>query len=473
MNRLVVVGDALLDRDVVGTVSRVCPDAPVPVLDADRELSRPGGAALAATLLAADGQDVTLVATVGSDDAGRRLADLVERHGVDLVALPTSGTTREKVRLRSGGQSLLRLDSGTPCPPSGALPARVRALLAEADAVLVSDYAGGVAAAADVQDAIAAVARTTPVVWDPHTRGTPAVPGIALLTPNRDEVRVLAAAAGAADPDAGHDRPAGRFPFAAAQRDAEHLARAWEVRSVAVTLGARGALLSYGTGAPLLVPAPPATGDPCGAGDRFAAAAAASLAGGALVSEAVQAAVSAASAFVSGGGAGALAAPSRSERLRHAAAAPGSRVEEVRRSGGTVVATGGCFDLLHAGHVSLLQAARGLGDALVVLLNSDDSVRRLKGPQRPLVPMADRVRVLTALACVDDVVVFDEDDPRDALRDVRPDIWAKGGDYALSDLPEAATVAEWGGQTVVLPYLEGRSTTGLIGTVRASQGATS
>ena len=139
-------------------------------------------------------------------------------------------------------------------------------------------------------------------------------------------------------------------------------------------------------------------------------------------------------------------------------------IAAVRATGGTVVATGGCFDLLHAGHIATLRAARDLGDCLVVCLNSDDSVHRLKGPARPLVPAQDRVRVLLALECVDAVVVFDEDTPETVLRRLRPDVWAKGGDYAGSELPEAAALRSWGGQAVVLPYVEGRSTTSLVRT---------
>ncbi|MDX6222843.1 MAG: D-beta-D-heptose 7-phosphate kinase / D-beta-D-heptose 1-phosphate adenosyltransferase, partial [Frankiales bacterium] len=134
----------------------------------------------------------------------------------------------------------------------------------------------------------------------------------------------------------------------------------------------------------------------------------------------------------------------------------------VRRAGGTVVATGGCFDLLHAGHVASLTAARSLGDCLVVCLNSDASVRRLKGPMRPVVAQADRVRVLEALSCVDAVVVFDEDSPAGLLQLLKPDVWAKGGDYAGAVLPEASVLRGWGGQAVVLPYLEGRSTSSIV-----------
>jgi D-beta-D-heptose 7-phosphate kinase / D-beta-D-heptose 1-phosphate adenosyltransferase len=142
----------------------------------------------------------------------------------------------------------------------------------------------------------------------------------------------------------------------------------------------------------------------------------------------------------------------------------------VRAAGGTVVATGGCFDLLHAGHVRMLEAARAQGDCLVVLLNSDTSVARLKGADRPLVPQGDRAAVLRAMRGVDAVLVFDEDEPSRALERLRPDVWVKGGDYAVADLPEAATIAGWGGRTVLVPYVAGRSTTRLIEEAAARAG---
>ncbi|HWI05593.1 MAG TPA: D-glycero-beta-D-manno-heptose 1-phosphate adenylyltransferase, partial [Acidimicrobiales bacterium] len=184
------------------------------------------------------------------------------------------------------------------------------------------------------------------------------------------------------------------------------------------------------------------------------------LADGALPSEAVTAGVAAASAFVAAGAAGGLR--ELADRPKRAGEDPFSLAERVRAAGGTVVATGGCFDLVHAGHVSVLEAARALGDCLIVCLNSDDSVRRLKGAGRPLQHQADRSRVLQALGCVDGLVIFDEDTPEAVLDKLRPDVWAKGADYALGHLPEAALLATWGGQAVVLPYLEGRSTTRLL-----------
>jgi rfaE bifunctional protein nucleotidyltransferase chain/domain len=203
-------------------------------------------------------------------------------------------------------------------------------------------------------------------------------------------------------------------------------------------------------------------GDPCGAGDVFAAAAALALADGAVTGDAVVAAVAAASAFVARGGVAAWDADTRPEPNVVVGLGVDAVLARVRAAGGTVVATGGCFDLLHLGHVATLRAARGLGDCLVVCINSDDSVRRLKGPCRPLVTAADRVNVLEALEFVDAVAVFDEDTPAGLLDRLRPDVWAKGGDYAGADLPEAALLRRWGGQAVVLPYLAGHSTTALV-----------
>jgi D-beta-D-heptose 7-phosphate kinase/D-beta-D-heptose 1-phosphate adenosyltransferase len=202
-----------------------------------------------------------------------------------------------------------------------------------------------------------------------------------------------------------------------------------------------------------------------------------------VLSEAVVDAVAAASAFVAGGGASSFAAGTAAPSVAGGPSTTGSRgpragspstsavlglaaaartVAAVRRRGGTVVATGGCFDILHAGHVQLLTSARALGDCLVVCVNSDRSVRQLKGPSRPVVPEADRVAMLAALVGVDAVVTFDEPTPVSALSRLRPDVFVKGGDYGSQPLPETEALARWGGQVVVVPYLDGRSTTGVL-----------
>jgi rfaE bifunctional protein nucleotidyltransferase chain/domain len=292
--------------------------------------------------------------------------------------------------------------------------------------VLVADYGRG----SRRRQASATRSRRWPPAARPSS-GTPTragrsrSPGVTLATPNGSEARHFAP---------GHDGPL----LSATTARARELAGRWSATAVSITLSGRGALLVSGDGAPSVLPAPVVPcPDPCGAGDRFASTAAGLLADGALPSEAVAGAVAAASAFVAAGGAASV----RVGRPSPAAGAVRETAEQlvarVRAAGGTVVATGGCFDLLHAGHVSVLSQARSLGDCLVVLLNSDDSVRRLKGESRPLQTQADRATVLSALEHVDAVVVFDEDTPVTALEQLRPDVWAKGGDYALADLPEA------------------------------------
>jgi D-beta-D-heptose 7-phosphate kinase/D-beta-D-heptose 1-phosphate adenosyltransferase len=264
------------------------------------------------------------------------------------------------------------------------------------------------------------------------------------------------------------------------------------VAAVAATDGGTGVFVAPEDGPPLFTPTPrEVSGDTCGAGDRFAGAVAVALGRGADLVEAVGTAVTEVAEWLAAGGVATFSAvtgaganagsvgrsddagltgapadlsPTDSAPTDSAPAADAlpPAVAAVRRRGGTVVATGGCFDVLHAGHVASLQAARRLGDCLVVLLNSDDSVRRLKGPRRPVHAVADRRRVLESLECVDAVVVFDGDDPREALTRLRPDVWAKGGDYAGTELPETDLLGGWGGRLVLLPYLPNRSTTRIL-----------
>jgi rfaE bifunctional protein nucleotidyltransferase chain/domain/rfaE bifunctional protein kinase chain/domain len=453
---LVVVGDSLLDRDVEGSIDRLVPDAPAPVVDVRGDRTRPGGAALAAALAREHADAVVLVTALADDDHAATLRRLLEDAGVTVAALALRGTTPTKTRVCAGHHVVARLDQPVEC---GAIASATRAVaeaLAGASAVLVSDYGRGLTARRDLRRLIGAIRPSVPVVWDPHPRGANPVRGTRLLTPNEREASTLTGG-----------RPATAAARALLAR--HHLA------GVAVTCGRRGALLVVPQGPPLVVPPPAVTpdGDTCGAGDAFAAAATVALRDRDVLGGAVERAVHAASEFVSSGGAG------NWPRARGASAVAGrsagsdlssvvERARDVRARGGRVVATSGCFDLLHAGHVGMLRAARSLGDHLVVLLNSDSSVRRLKGPSRPLQPASDRAELLAGLRMVDDVAVFDEDTPVGALRVLRPDVFVKGGDYAYRDLAEVEAMRSLGGEVVVVPYVSGRSTSGLIESATAN-----
>ena len=460
MRPLVVVGDVLLDRDLEGDVERICPDAPVPVVDERHTRSRPGGAGLAAVLAQADDRrPVVLVTSLGRDAASEQVRALLEDRGVRVVSFDRPDPTPEKLRIRAGSQALLRIDSGGGARPPRRPTPEVGSAIQEAAGILVADYGRGVAAVPEIRDTLTAVAGRRPVVWDPHPHGASPVGGSRLVTPNEREAGLLSDVEG--------------HGLAADVARARALRTRWEANGVAITLGEDGAVLVDASDTPLRIPSSSlgesggdAPTDPCGAGDRFAATVAGLLTSGYLPTDAVTAAVEVASDFVDGGGVASVDcwAPEVSprERIVRHDLDPVDLAVEVRAQGGTLVATGGCFDLLHAGHVQMLEVARELGDCLIVCLNSDASIRSRKGPGRPVLGAEDRMAILRGLRCVDAVAVFEEPTPDRLLRSLRPHIWAKGADYTLSDLPEATTVAAWGGETVVLPYLEGRSTTELL-----------
>ncbi|MFD4393375.1 D-glycero-beta-D-manno-heptose 1-phosphate adenylyltransferase [Kitasatospora sp. NPDC058478] len=444
--RLVVVGDVLLDRDITGTADRLSPEAPVPVVSGTQTVNRPGGAGLAAVLAArTPGWRVTLVCGTGHDESGAQVRALLGEAGIEVIDLATGGTTPIKTRIRTADRTVLRLDTDT-CPlPLGPLPELAHARLATAEAVLVCDYGRGITSHPELRQALTSAAAGRSLVWDPHPRGTAPVPGTALAVPNAEEAFAFS----------GHTGPR---DLAGDTARAVRLLAIWPVEQLAITRGRNGAVLvTNPDGHPLAVPARYAAGDTCGAGDQLAVTAAMTLAAERLPSHAVAAAVEAATSYIEAGGPASLAvvpAPWCTGPLEHAA--------RVRAQGGKVVGAGGCFDLLHAGHLSLLDQARRLGDVLVVCINSDASVRRLKGESRPVVGERERAMLLTALNCVDGVIVFDEDTPARVLAELRPDIWVKGGDYAGRRIAEADLVESWGGEVVTVPFLDGHSTTGRI-----------
>lgn len=458
--RLAVVGDVLLDVDLSGPAERLSPDAPVPVVDLSARSVRAGGAGLVARMLARDGHEVTLVTALADGNAGSGayafsaagacadpdVAELrADLDGIRVIAGASGAPTPVKTRVAASGQAVVRLDRGCERPPVPDVTDEMLTALGEVDAVIVADYGRRLTEEPSLRAALDAL--TVPLVWDPHLHGSPPVTATSLATPNLAEASAFSGAQG---------RGVTRAASAATT-----LLERWCCGAIAVTMGEVGALVrSRGAGVPVVVPAAAVATDPCGAGDRFAASAAVALAQGASPAEAVTVAVADAGAYLLAGGVASLAAPADAAALRGGVDA--LRIAEaVRAVGGTLVATGGCFDLLHAGHARTLSAARALGDGLIVCLNSDDSVRRLKGATRPIIPEGDRVDLLLALECVDAVLVFAEDTPDEALRRIRPDIWVKGGDYSTESLPETKTVAEWGGRVLTVPYHPGRSSSHL------------
>ncbi|MFJ4209485.1 PfkB family carbohydrate kinase [Paenarthrobacter sp. NPDC089675] len=476
--KVTVVGDLLLDVDINGTATRLSPDAPVPVVDVAGVRRRAGGAGLVATLLKRDGHDVTLVTAVSNDDGASHLRRALS--GVALLAGSPMAPTPTKTRVRIGSHPMVRFDEG--CAPA-AVPectAEMRAAIESADAVVVADYGRGITFNEDIRAALANAARRVPVVWDPHPSGSQPVTGVAAVTPNLVEARALSKAAGLDDAGldpAGLDQK-GKHVAESGRQLLEH----WQSNAVLVTKGEAGAVLVQAGGS-VDVPAPrTSVDDPCGAGDRLAGSLAVYLGLGLGLEDAATRAVSDASAFLAEGGAASLIVDTDAMEPEHPAPAPppdkvtavvelfGKQpngpdgvhfAQAVRGKGGTVVATGGCFDLLHAGHARTLAAAREMGDCLIVCLNSDQSVRRLKGAHRPIVSMEDRAELLLALSCVDAVVVFEEDTPEECLARIRPRVWVKGGDYQPDELPEARLLATWGGQCVTVPFHPARSTSGL------------
>lgn len=466
MTRMVVVGDSLLDVDLEGHVERLSPEAPVPVFDADSVRVRPGGAALAAVLAARDVDDVVLVTAVAADADGRRLVELVSEH-CDVVPLGLSGATVTKTRIRTDVQHLLRIDSGDGTTASTPVTSAVERALNAADVIVVADYGRGTTRHRGLRTLVASLATDVPLVWDPHPRGATPEPECALVTPNLREA--YGALGGGSE---------ALVPAEAGRR----LLGQWGTRAVAITQGSGGATVVERGHRVHVVPVPEVpvtlrTGrlDTCGAGDRFATAAAAALGGGASVTEAVAVAVDHASRFVSAGGAGSMATADRgaaSRRVRRpteCCSDAGILADRVRAAGGRLVATGGCFDLVHPGHLRLLREAAALGDALVVCLNSDESVRRLKGAGRPVLGQDARAAMLRELDAVDAVAMFDEDTPSRLLERLRPDVWVKGGDYRSTDLPEAETVWRNGGEVRTIPTFGDYSTTKVVAAIESQR----
>ncbi|RMH00882.1 MAG: bifunctional D-glycero-beta-D-manno-heptose-7-phosphate kinase/D-glycero-beta-D-manno-heptose 1-phosphate adenylyltransferase HldE [Planctomycetota bacterium] len=464
--RVAVVGDFMLDHYLWGDAGRVSPEAPVPVVHARREEHRLGGAGNVVANLAGLGARVGCFGAVGRDEPGRRLAAGLEECGADTAGLVTcrDRPTTQKIRVMARSQQMLRVDREEPEPLSDAEAEALLAALtaAEWDAVVLSDYGKGVLSDRILAAVLAeARRRGVPSLVDPKRRDFAAYAGATAITPNRAEAE---AALGRLLPD-----------LDALAAGGEELRRQAGVEVLLITLSAEGMFLVRADREPLHLPtAARQVYDVTGAGDTVIAALAAALAAGRDWETSVRLANAAAGLAVARVG---TAAVGRQELLHHLSAASPDRkvvhgealapaLAELRREANRIVFTNGCFDILHAGHVRYLAAARALGDALVVGLNDDDSVRRLKGQDRPFNPLADRAEVLAALESVDLVVPFAEDTPAELIERVRPDVLAKGADWAEKGVVGAEFVRAHGGEVRLIDLLPGRSTTGLAERIR-------
>ncbi|RMD64083.1 MAG: D-glycero-beta-D-manno-heptose-7-phosphate kinase [Alphaproteobacteria bacterium] len=475
--RVLVLGDVMLDRFIYGTVERVSPEAPIPVLHVTREVAMLGGAGNVLRNLAALGVRGTLLGMVGDDEAGRTVAALAAAE-VDadcrLVVQPGRATTI-KDRYIAAGQHLLRADREMAQPVADTAAEDLVAALGAAfdrasgtrGAVVLSDYGKGVLTPQVIARVIArARAAGWPVVVDPKGRDYGIYAGADVLTPNRRELAEATGLATSGDDD-----------VVAACRAALEAAGA---RAIVATRSERGLSLVRREDAAadsFAVDHFPAEArevfDVSGAGDTVAAVLAAGLAAGLDLPRAARLANVAAGIVVGKLG----TAVAGTEEIRHALHTTalhhaGAKVADVmamreaaarwRRAGLRIGFTNGCFDLLHPGHVSLLAQARGACDRLVVGLNSDASVRRLKGPGRPIQPEAARAAVLASLASVDLVVIFAEETPLALIEALRPDVLVKGADYRLEDVVGADLVQSYGGRVVLADLVPGYSTTATI-----------
>lgn len=467
---VVVIGESMLDAYLDGSAGRICREAPVPIVSLGGRRDAPGGAANTAVNAAVLGARVRFLSAVGDDREARLLRRALLERGVpsDDVLTDRSRETLAKNRVVADGQILLRFDQGTTGPVSPRTEAELLSRLQDAwrgaDAVLVSDYGYGILTP-NVIDALRRLQASSPrvlIVDAKHPERFRDV-GVTASKPNFAEAARLVGLGDVGD----------RADAVIAHADV--LRTLTGSRMIVVTLDTDGAVLLEADRPPYRTYARPSVSSrAAGAGDTFAATLTVSLGAGADAVTAVELASAAASVVVQADGTTSCSARQLARRLvspdrvvpDHDTAA--ALAQGYRADGRAIVFTNGCFDILHRGHVAYLNQAKALGDVLIVGLNSDESVRRLKGRERPINRLEDRAQVLAALSCVDHIVPFEEDTPVALIERIRPDVYVKGGDYAAEMLPEREVVERIGGRVQILGYVHDASTSGIIEQIRAA-----
>jgi len=464
---VLVIGDVMLDRYLIGNVNRISPEAPVPVVLLNKAEDRAGGAANVAANLSGLGLSTQIIGCVGADDTGKTLSRMIADAGIniDLMMTSTLRPTVSKTRVMSGNQQIVRIDDEssaafTPAETSQLLSNVKEALASHPAMVILSDYAKGVLSDDSCRSIITQCKQLgIPVIADPKGRDYSKYQGANALTPNKketaeacnvaaDETEVLLHAAKLLKDKLGLD-------FLAVTRGEEGISFIDHDQIQHIAASAKKVF------------------DVSGAGDTVIATLAAGMVHGLNAHDALQLANIAAGIVVGKVG----TVPVTQAELLKALVTENSLsqadkicdqaqllelVGQWKANHEKIVFTNGCFDLLHAGHVTYLEAAKKTGDKLILGLNTDRSVSALKGPSRPVIHEQDRARVLAALAAVDAVILFDEDTPLSLINAIKPDILAKGSDYTEAQVVGAAEVKSWGGKVALIDLVAGRSTSGIL-----------
>jgi D-beta-D-heptose 7-phosphate kinase/D-beta-D-heptose 1-phosphate adenosyltransferase len=463
--KVLVVGDVMLDQYWTGKAGRISPEAPVPVVKVSNDEYRAGGAANVALNIATLGAQVHLLGIIGQDRSGEQLQQVLAEHDVAADWVYCQSGTICKLRVLSHHQQLIRMDFEDPVPTESAhaLAKLVAEKLAGFDLLVISDYAKG--ALAEVAQMIrAARALSIPVLVDPKGLDFERYRGATLIKPNQSEFELIVG-----------DCPDDQTLITKAQ----DLVAQLDLQALLVTRSEHGmALVSHKETPYLLSSEAQEVFDVTGAGDTVMATLATAMAAGLAWTKAVYLANAAASVVVRKVGTSTI---SRAElddylqlRHRHQGYVSPSEadlialIKAAQAQGERVVITNGCFDILHSGHVRYLNEAAKLGDRLIVAVNSDASVARLKGSTRPVVPLASRMELLASLRCVDWVVPFEEDTPERLICALKPDVLVKGGDYRPEQIAGAPCVLARGGQVEVLSFWDGFSTTDIVTRIKGA-----
>ncbi|GAB1542422.1 PfkB family carbohydrate kinase [Scytonema sp. NUACC21] len=507
---VIVIGEAMLDGYLEGISDRLCPEAPVPIVTVNKCVYAPGGAANTAVNVRSLGGIVTFLSVIGDDTQGFQLKQALSEHGVcttNLIVHP-GRQTLTKQRVMAASQILVRIDTGTTnaidIDTEEALIEKLQLLFPKCDAAIISDYDYGILTPRIV-DAIAKLQQTYSRILVVDSKNLTAYRHLSVtaVKPNYEQTVQLLQI----PPSLPIQNNEGIKRAEKIAPHGEKLLALTGAKIVAVTLDAEGSIVFQQNSPPHRTHAQPTTQSrTAGAGDTFSCALTLALAAGATTPLAADFAASAAAVVVQNEGtttctveelrlflsqveeAGKAGEAAKQENKGEKATLsclsstiPNTQypiptsgkhifnnnqlinlVTNYRNAGSKIVFTNGCFDILHAGHVSYLNRAKALGDILIIGVNSDSSIRRIKGSTRPINSLEDRIQVLSGLGCVDHLVAFDEDTPINLIHLVRPDVYVKGGDYTIETLPEARVVEQFGGVVKLLTFLDNRSTTRII-----------